>query len=461
MAEKLYMIALSPTMTEGTLARWKVAEGQAFKAGSVLCEVETDKASMDYEAPKDGVLLKALLAEGGRAAVGDVIGIIGKAGESPDALLAQLSPGTGGAVPKAASPAAGAASTAGPSTPAPGAPPPATSVGTGTAETAARDTVNATAVPIASGPAGSVPSSPLARVLAAELGVDIRTLRGTGPGGRVVKRDVEAAAAGGPAPGRTVVSVPAGGRPGLATMAAAVPRGPAGEQSVRVEPVAGKRAVIARRLSESFFSAPHYYLKRTVDAGRLLALREALADPEGRKPSINALLAKLAAAALAGHPVVNAGWKDEGAGKASVEYRSRVDIGLAVALPDGLITPVVRDCGTKGITRIDAEMSDLIAKAKGPGLSPEEYTGATFTITNLGGFGVEEFTAIINPPGSAILAVGAALDEPVALPDGTLAVRKRMRLTLGCDHRVIDGAVGAAFLRDLAGMIEEPGRALA
>lgn len=446
MAEKLFMIALSPTMTEGTLARWKVAEGQAFKAGSVLCEVETDKASMDYEAPKDGVLLKLLLAEGGRAAVGDVIGIIGKAGESPDALLAQLSPGAGGAGPKAASPAAGAASSAGPSTPAPGAPPPVTS-----------------AAPAAIGPEGAVPSSPLARVLAAELGVDIRSLRGTGPGGRVVKRDVEAAASGsaGPASGRTAVSVPAGARPGAALSAAFVPRGPAGEQTVRVEPVAGKRAVIARRLSESFFSAPHYYLKRTVDAGRLLALREALADPEGRKPSINALLAKLAAAALAGHPAVNAGWKDEGAGKASVEYRSRVDVGLAVALSDGLITPVVRDCGTKGIARIDVEMSDLIAKAKGPGLSPEEYTGATFTITNLGGFGVEEFTAIINPPGSAILAVGAALDEPVALPDGTVAVRKRMRLTLGCDHRVIDGAVGAAFLRDLAGMIEEPGRALA
>ncbi|HOX12101.1 MAG TPA: dihydrolipoamide acetyltransferase family protein [Spirochaetia bacterium] len=453
MAEKLYMIALSPTMTEGTLARWKVSEGQAFKAGSVLCEVETDKASMDYEAPKDGVLLKVLLAEGGRAAVGDVIGIIGKAGESPDALLAQLSPGAGGAGSKAGGTEAAAA-----------------------APTVAASAASASPVPGTAGPglsrpveppvaahAGPAPSSPLARVLAAELGVDIRTLRGTGPGGRVVKRDVEAAAAGGsggPAPGRAG-PVPAGARPGSGPSSSAVPRGPTGEQTVRMEPVAGKRAVIARRLSESFFSAPHYYLKRTVDAGRLLALREALADPEGRKPSINALLAKLAAAALAGHPAVNAGWKDEGAGKASVEYRSRVDIGLAVALPDGLITPVVRDCGSKGISRIDAEMSDLVAKAKGSGLSPEEYTGATFTITNLGGFGVEEFTAIINPPGSAILAVGAALDEPVALPDGTVAVRKRMRLTLGCDHRVIDGAVGAAFLRDLAGMIEEPGRALA
>ncbi len=448
MAEKLYMIALSPTMTEGTLARWKIPEGQAFKAGSVLCEVETDKASMDYEAPKDGVLLKVLLAEGGRAAVGDVIGIIGKAGESPDALLAELSrvvaaPPQAGAAP--ASPASGAgpspaSSAAAPAAPAATVPAPGPS-------------------PAASDPGGPAPSSPLARVLAAELGVDIRSLRGTGPGGRVVKRDVEAAA-GGRAP---AVPGPAT-RPAAAPVSAQatpVPRAPSGEQTVRTEPVAGKRAVIARRLSESFFTAPHYYLKRTVDAERLLALRESLADPEGRKPSINALLAKLAAAALARHPAVNAGWKDEGAGKAAVEYRSRADVGLAVALPDGLITPVVRDCGSKGIARIDEEMAALIAKAKGPGLAPEEYTGATFTITNLGGFGVEEFTAIINPPGSAILAVGAALAEPVAMPDGTVAVRKRMRLTLGCDHRVIDGAVGAAFLRDLAGLIEEPGRALA
>ncbi len=444
MAEKLYMIALSPTMTEGTLSRWKVAEGQSFKAGSVLCEVETDKAAMDYEAPKDASLLKILLAEGGRAAVGDVIAVIGKAGESPQALLSELSAGAGPGGPQSAVTPPAPAGLA----PAAAAPAPVS--------------VSPASVPQ---PSGAVPSSPLARARASELGVDIRTLRGTGPGGRVVKRDVEGAAFGGSASGQAAASGPAaspaaGARPGAAK-SAPVPRGPGGEQTVRIEPVTGKRAVIARRLSESFFSAPHYYLKQAVDAERLLALREVLADPEGRKPSINALLAKLAAAALARHPAVNAGWKDEGAGKASIEYRSRVDVGLAVALPDGLITPVVRDCGAKGIAFIDAEMSDLVAKAKGPGLGPEEYTGATFTITNLGGFGVEEFTAIINPPGSAILAVGAALAEPVAMPDGTVAVRKRMRLTLGCDHRVIDGAVGAAFLQDLAGMIEEPGRALA
>lgn len=456
MAEKLYMIALSPTMTEGTLTRWKVAEGQAFKAGSVLCEVETDKASMDYEAPKDGALLKILLAEGGRAAVGDVIGIIGKAGESPDSLLAQLTAGAGESSPGTAGPATAAALPAGPGS-AGGVPPASgTSTSGGAGRTPAAPGSGSSLPPSAPAaePSGPAPSSPLARVLAAELGVDIRSIRGTGPGGRVVKRDVEAAAAGRASP------APAGPRPGAAPSAIPGLRVPAADQTVRREPVAGKRAVIARRLSESFFSAPHYYLKRTVDAERLLALREDLGDVEGRKPSINALLAKLSAAALARHPAVNAGWTEDGNGNAAIEYRSRADVGLAVALPDGLITPVVRDCGSKGILDIDREMSDLIAKAKGPGLAPQEYTGATFTITNLGGFGVEEFTAIINPPGSAILAVGAARAEPVAMPDGTVAVRRRMSLTLGCDHRVIDGAVGAAFLQDLARMLEEPGRAL-
>lgn len=452
MAEKLFMIALSPTMTEGTLTRWKVKEGEAFKSGSLLCEVETDKATMDYEAPKDGSLLKILLAEGGKAAVGDVIAVIGKAGEKPDALLAELGAAAAApeAVPAAAPKAAPPPKAAVPDE-APAAPAPKTAVSQ-TAEAAPSSGQSEAEVTSAPGgretasSSGAPPSSPLARVLALELGVDIRSLKGSGPGGRVIQRDVKAAA-GAPA---------AAARPAEAGFAPAR----TSEQEVRVEAVAGKRAVIARRLSESFFTAPHYYLKRTVNAERLLALREDLAASDGRKPSVNAILAKLAAAALSLHPAVNAGWKADGSGGAVIEYRSRADIGLAVALEDGLITPVVRGCGAKGIAEIDREMTALIEKARGSGLTQEEYTGATFTISNLGGLGVEEFTAIINPPGSAILAVGAALAEPVALPDGSVAVRKRMRLTLGCDHRVIDGAVGAAFLRDLANMVEEPARAL-
>jgi pyruvate dehydrogenase E2 component (dihydrolipoamide acetyltransferase) len=280
--------------------------------------------------------------------------------------------------------------------------------------------------------------------VARQLGLDLRGARGTGPGGRVVEKDVRALAAAGPA-----------ALPGAAGPAAADARAPD-----RRVPVSGKRAVIARRLSESFFTAPHFYLTRRADSGPLMALREAAkaapAPGGGEKAiSVNAFLIKLSAEALVRHPNVNAGWE----GDAIVE-RSSIDIGLAVALPDGLITPVVRDCARKGVAAIDAELSALIAKARDRGLQPAEYEGAGFTISNLGSFGVEEFTAIINPPGSAILAVGASLQEPFVLHDGSIGVRSAMALTLGCDHRVIDGAAGARFLATLVSFIEDPGKAL-
>jgi pyruvate dehydrogenase E2 component (dihydrolipoamide acetyltransferase) len=219
--------------------------------------------------------------------------------------------------------------------------------------------------------------------------------------------------------------------------------------------VSGKRAVIARRLSESFFTAPHFYLKRRADSGPLLALREAANAGREQAISLNAFLVKLAAEAIARHPYVNSSWEGD-----SIVERASIDIGLAVALPDGLITPVVRDCAGKSVAAIEKELSVLIAKAKGVGLQPAEYEGAGFTISNLGSYGVEEFTAIINPPGSAILAVGAAIKEPFVREDGSVGVRRAMALTLGCDHRVIDGAAGARFLSTLVAFIEDPGRAL-
>lgn len=259
-----------------------------------------------------------------------------------------------------------------------------------------------------------------------------------------MERDVRAAAARGPAES----GVPAG----------APPRAVAADRRV---PVSGKRAVIARRLSESFFTAPHFYLKRRADAAALIGLRESANKGLERPMSLNAFLIKLAAEAIARHPYVNSSWEGAAiAERASITERASIDIGLAVALPDGLITPVVRDCGAKGVAAIDAELSALIAKAKEKGLAPAEYEGAGFTISNLGSYGVEEFTAIINPPGSAILAVGAALDEPAVLADGSVGVRRAMALTLGCDHRVIDGAAGARFLATLVSFIENPGRAL-
>jgi pyruvate dehydrogenase E2 component (dihydrolipoamide acetyltransferase) len=443
MAERLLMMALSPTMSEGTIARWRVAEGQAFKAGALLCEVETDKASMDYEAPKDAVLLRIVLPEGGKAAVGDAIAIIGAAGEDPTPLLAPLATPKPASVSPNAAPAVSApaqAKTAA-SVPPPSPPKSALEAAPEAALEAGPERPSASVFALSPGsgpsrPASYPPSSPLARSLARDLGVDLRAARGSGPGGRVVEKDVRALA---------LASEEAGsGAPEVGK--------PAPDKRI---PISGKRAVIARRLSESFYSAPHYYLKRRADAAALLALREASRSGRDKPISLNALLIKLSAEAIVRHPYVNSSWEGD-----SILERGSIDIGLAVALDDGLVTPVVRDCARKGAAAIEDELGALIAKAKGRGLAPPEYEGASFTISNLGGYGIEEFTAIINPPGSAILAAGAILDEPIVARDGSLSARKAMALTLGCDHRVIDGAAGSRFLATLVGFIEAPGSAL-
>lgn len=410
MAEKLPMIALSPTMSEGTIARWKKAEGDAFSSGDVLCEVETDKASMDYEAPRQGVLLKIAVPAGGKARVGDTIAVIGKAGEDPLPLLAAaalpekataVKPDVKSAIPAVVVPAS---------------------------------SVVSQSAPIA--PAGTPKSSPLARKLAQELGVDIRRVRGTGPDGRVTEKDVRALQS----QATLDESVPASGFPRPAPTS---------------EAVSGKRSIIARRLSESFFSAPHYYLKKEIIADRLVDSRRRINEGRDKPISFNAILIKLVAMALSRHPELNVSWLGD-----RIEKRGTIDIALAVALPDGLITPVVRDCPYKGVELIDAELSALIEKVNKRGLTPDEYEGAGLTITNLGSYGIDEFTAIINPPGSAILAVGALKKRPVVMPDDSIAVAKTMVLTLGCDHRTIDGAVGARFLADLASLLEDPFRAL-
>jgi pyruvate dehydrogenase E2 component (dihydrolipoamide acetyltransferase) len=267
----------------------------------------------------------------------------------------------------------------------------------------------------------------------------------------VVEKDVRLFAAQGPA---ALQAQPGGAARGAAA-AAPGPGGGAAAGADRRVPISGKRAVIARRLAESFFTAPHFYLKRRAEAGTLLALRESINAGRDKPLSLNAFLIKLAAEAIVRHPYVNSTWEGT-----SILERGSIDIGLAVALPDGLITPVARDCAHKGVAQIEEEMAALIVKAKERGLAPAEYEGAGFTITNLGSFGVEEFTAIINPPGSAILAVGAALKEPFVAEDGSIGVRRAMSLSLGCDHRVIDGAAGARFLATLVSFLEEPGKAL-
>jgi pyruvate dehydrogenase E2 component (dihydrolipoamide acetyltransferase) len=423
MAEAVLMLALSPTMEEGTITRWHKKEGEAVAQGDLLCEVETDKAAMDYESVNQGTLLAILVPAGGRAAVGAPIAVVGKPGEDVSAFRAAT---PAAAAPAAATPvvapAAGAgAAAARPEAAAPPAPPPMPSSGL-----------------------RRIKASPLARRLARERRLDLGRIAGSGPGGRVVKQDLAAAR-----------SLP----PGVAGLGAApAPQGEAALQDQRI-PLSGKRKVIAQRLAESKFSAPHYYLKIDVDAGRFVETRERLNARLGEdaRISVNALLMKIVAEALKRHPILNSGWKGD-----HILAYARADIGLAVAQEDGLITPVVRDCGVKGVLAIERELAELIARARVNRLKPEEYSGATFTITNLGSYGILEFTAIINPPGSAILAVGRIrrVAVPVAEEGDRLVVRPQMILTLSCDHRVVDGAVGAAFLKDLKALIEDPVDAL-
>jgi len=421
MAELIQMTALSPTMEKGQIMSWLKKEGDSVESGDVLCEVETDKAVMEYEAVAEGILLKILVPANKMVEVGVPIAVVGQEGEDYSSLLKEDS---GSDADVSGSDDRGAAEqSSGP----------------------AREPSSEEKAPPAAadkGRAGSerVPSSPLARRMARQKGLDITALTGSGPGGRVVKKDVEKALANGPA--------------GAARTAAAVP-GPESAAEDVVVPHSAMRRTIAERLSGSFYSAPHYYLTVSADVGVLLESRKRLAEKSGDSLSVNAILVKMAAQALKNHPRVNAAWEADG-----VRQFARQDIGLAVALKDGLITPVVKQAGLKGLKQIDAELSDLVDKARNGGLSPEEYSGATFTISNLGSFGIEEFTAIINPPGSAILAVGAAVPRVVPTDGGGFETRTLMKMTLSCDHRVIDGAVGAAFLAELKQMIEEPLRAL-
>lgn len=448
MAEPVFMIALSPTMSEGTIAQWIAKEGQAIKSGDALCEVETDKATMTYESPSAGTLLKILSDPGSSASVGQLIAVIGKAGEGWEEVAAKHA-GPAASPPQVTSQAAPIPAAT--PTPAPAAPAPI----------ATAATLAPPAAELGSGgpalPASSPPSSPLARKLAREKGVDIRAVPGSGPRGRVIARDVEAAAAAGPVSSASTgagayYAGPAAAPAGATTAAAKAPAA-RGLRSDRV-PVSKMRSIIASRLGQSYSQSPHYFVRMAVDMERLLELRKAANAGRDRPLSLNAFVMKLAALALERHPIVNAGWEGD-----AIRYFGQADIGLAVALDAGLITPVVRACERLGVEAIDESLSGLIGRARAGQLTPEEYTGASFTISNLGSFGVEEFTAIINPPGSAILALGAVADEVVAR-GGQATIRKLMRMTLSSDHRVIDGAQAAAFMATLKDYLEDPARAL-
>jgi pyruvate dehydrogenase E2 component (dihydrolipoamide acetyltransferase) len=420
------MEALSPTMEEGQLVKWLKSEGDDVAEGDVLAEIETDKATMELVARGSGVLRKIGLAAGGTASVGQLIAVIADADADIDELLSELKPGSSGGGPRAATGTAGDEPAEDQATDADD----AEKDEKGAAER--RGDGDAGGDGKTAGPAGRVKASPLARRLASESGISLASVPGSGPGGRIVKRDIEGAKSG-----------PRGtGAPGVA--------GPEYEDV----PVSQMRKAIAKRLVESIGPVPTFYLTVDVDMTRMLAARSRanrVLEERGIKASINDYLIRAAAAALAVHPEVNASWRGD-----AIRRHNRVHIGVAVAIPDGLITPIIRDANLKGVGDIAAEIRELAGRAREKKLKPEEYTGATFSISNLGMFGIEEFTAIINPPEACILAVGQVEDRIVAI-DGQPAVQPRMRMTMSCDHRAVDGATGARFLQTLRGMVEEPG----
>ncbi len=448
MATKVFMEALSPTMEEGRLVKWHKKEGDAVKTGEPLAEVETDKAIMELVARGDGILRKRLVAENESRPVGQLVGVIAAKDENIDAILAEAGAGAGAtpaapppkapekavaeAPERAAAPAAAQPVATAPPRPAPSAPrppaPPTPSAGPGPE-----------ARPVAEAGNGErARSSPLARRIASERGLDIRSVQGSGPGGRIIKRDIEAAAASGGTAAASDVRRPTSDV-----------RRPEGDfEDIALTQI---RKTIARRLSESIGPIPTFYLTAEFDLTRAAEMREAMLElGDEFKVSINDILLKAVATALAQHPEVNAHWLGD-----RIREHYRVHLGMAVATDDGLIVPVIFDADQKRLSEISREARELAKLARERRLKPEQYTGSTFSLSNLGMMQIDQFTAIINPPEVGILAVGTAEDKPV-IEDGELRTRKRVRVTMSCDHRAVDGAVGAKFLVTLRRLVENP-----
>jgi pyruvate dehydrogenase E2 component (dihydrolipoamide acetyltransferase) len=453
------MAQLSPTMEEGRLLEWKVQEGDRVEPSDLLAEIETDKANMDIEALKGGVVLKIVVEAGATVPVGAIIGIIGEPDEDITALLAEAeasmagTPPVADAEPAEQTPAAEPASPvesepSGAPVPAPTPEPisvPAPSTPGSPAPVAETDHSHVAESSVT----GRIRVSPVARRMADQAGIDLGLIEGTGPGGRIVKDDVEQAIATGTARPAAVATPSA---PHAATTAPSVApvTGPARLEAKDAE-LSMMRKAIATRLTQSIGPVPHFFLTSEIDMGRALDMRKEMNQriaPE--KVGVNDLLVKATAEALARHPEINASWAGD-----RIRYHASADIGIAVAVEDGLITPVLHEADRKGLLQITRESADLVARARERKLLPEEYQGATFSVSNLGMFDIDQFTAIINPPEAGILAVGSTIEKPV-VEDGNVVVRRRMRVTMSCDHRVIDGASGARFLRTFRAMLENP-----
>src|SRR6184192_732019 len=418
------MEALSPTMEEGRVAKWHKRDGDAVKTGETLAEVETDKAVMDLVARADGVLRQVAVAEGQTVPVGSVVAVIAAPGEPVGATAAS-------------------------------APPPApVPSGSGKRETGNVATMTAPApVVVAPLPATApsdatrVKASPLARRMAKEAGVDLKLVTGSGPGGRVVKKELERA----PSPGASAAPT------ATAPVTFPVSRVPFPERTGAAYddvPLTLIRKTIAKRLAASLGPIPHFFLTTDVDMERASEAREALnkqlGDQGGGKVSFNDIIIKATAHALTKHPACNAWFQED-----HIRYWHEVHIGMAVAVEDGLITPVIRNAERNSLADIGREAKELAERARSRRLQPSEYTGSTFSVSNLGMFDIDQFTAVINPPEAGIIAVGSIVQKPVVV-EGELTARRRMRITMSCDHRVIDGATGAAFLRTLKQMLENP-----
>ena len=423
------MPKLSPTMEEGQISRWLKKEGDKVSMGEPLAEIDTDKATMEMQALANGVLRKILIGEGESAPLGQLIAVIGEPNEDIASVVAEA-PATAPKPEEQKKPEPEKA----PEPPAPA--PQAKAAAAASAQPQSRvDNGRQPQAPATD--SGRMIVSPLAARMAAEAGIDLRSLQGSGPNGRIIKKDIEAA-----------LSQP---KVQAATPLRLVESPQVGASAYRDEPATEIRKVIAKRLVTSLGPVPHFFLTTDIEMDRAAEMRRGInaLDPD-LKISINDIIIKVTAAALMQHPQVNASFQEK-----IVRYYEHADIGVAVAIEDGLITPVVRAADQKSLSQIAAEVRELAERARSRKLKPEEYTGATFSISNLGMFGIDEFTAVINPPEGGILAIGAMTPKPV-VRDNEIVIRQMMRVTMSCDHRIIDGATGAKFLQTFKKILENP-----
>lgn len=420
--EVILMPRLSDTMTEGVIADWHKKVGDSVKKGDILADIETDKATMELESYKEGKLLYIGAQKGEKIAINELLAVIGDEKKVDLNKIVAAAKNKGVAAPVAVPQGGSSTTTSG--------------------NAAAPQAADAGHSGLSVSADGRIKASPLARKLAAEKGIDISKVAGSGDNGRIVKKDVD-----GYTPGTAAPAAAAGGTAQPAKTAPAVP---AGQESFDEVPVSQMRKAIARRLSESKFTAPHFYVTMSIDMDSAVQARTKLNEVSPVKISFNDLVLKAVAVALKQHPAINSSWRGD-----TIRVNHHVHIGVAVAIEDGLIVPVVRFADSKSLSQIAGEVKDLAGRAKNKKLQPAEYEGSTFTISNMGMFGVEEFTAIINAPNACILAVSAIQQVPV-VKNGAVVPGNVMKLTLSCDHRVVDGAMGSAFLQTVKGLLEEP-----